>query len=166
MVYNVDVDISTSFRRINMIERFEKFSFNIFSIYHYLHKIMSDEMKKYGLKGPYAIYLIAMSRNETGITSARLADICGRNKADVSRAISDFERNELIKRDGNSSYNAKIVLTDTGKSVATALGKKAMNAVSLVGGDLTEDDREILYSSLESIAEKMALISEKGIPNI
>lgn len=149
-----------------MIERFEKFSFNIFSIYHYLHKIMSDEMKHYGLKGPYAIYLIAMSRNESGITSARLAEICGRNKADVSRAISDFERNGLIKRSGDTAYNAKIVLTEFGKNIATALAKKAMNAVSLVGEDLTEDKREVLYSSLESIAEKMALLSEKGIPNI
>ena len=149
-----------------MIERFEKFSFNIFSIYHYLHKIMSDEMKHYGLKGPYAIYLIAMSRNESGITSARLAEICGRNKADVSRAISDFERNGLIKRSGDTAYNAKIVLTESGKNIATALAKKAMNAVSLVGEDLTEDKREVLYSSLESIAEKMALLSEKGIPNI
>ena len=149
-----------------MIERFEKFSFNIFSIYHYLHKIMSDEMKHYGLKGPYAIYLIAMSRNESGITSARLAEICGRNKADVSRAISDFERNGLIKRSGDTTYNAKIVLTESGKNIATALAKKAMNAVSLVGEDLTEDKREVLYSSLDSIAEKMALLSEKGIPNI
>lgn len=149
-----------------MIERFEKFSFNIFSIYHYLHKIMSDEMKHYGLKGPYAIYLIAMSRNESGITSARLAEICGRNKADVSRAISDFERNGLIKRSGDTAYNARIVLTESGKNISTALAKKAMNAVSLVGKDLTEDKREVLYSSLESIAEKMALLSEKGIPNI
>ncbi len=149
-----------------MIERFEKFSFDIFSIYHYLHKIMSDEMKHYGLKGPYAIYLIAMSRNESGITSARLSSICGRNKADVSRAISDFERNGLIRRDGNSAYNAKIVLTDSGKSIASALAKKAMNAVSLVGGDLTEEHREVLYSSLEAIAVKMAVLSEKGIPNV
>ena len=148
-----------------MIESFEKFSFNIFSIYHYLHKIMSDEMKHYGLKGPYAIYLIAMNRNESGITSARLAEICGRNKADVSRAIADFERNKLVKRDGNTPYNAKIFLTDLGKNIATALAKKAMNAVSLVGGNLTEEHREVLYASLESIADKMAVLSEKGIPN-
>lgn len=149
-----------------MIERFEKFSFNIFSIYHYLHKIMSDEMKHYGLKGPYAIYLIAMSRNESGITSARLAEVCGRNKADVSRAISDFERNGLVRRDGNSSYNARIILTESGKSIATALAKKAMNAVSLVGGDISSENREVLYASLESIADKMAVLSEKGIPNL
>ncbi len=147
-----------------MIERFEKFSFSIFSIYHYLHKIMTEEMKLYGLKGPYAIYLIAMSRNESGITSAKLADLCGRNKADVSRAISDFERNHLVVRVGDSPYNAKLMLTDYGKEVSAALAKKAMNAVSVVGADIDEHDREILYTTLEQISDKLAVISEKGIP--
>lgn len=145
-----------------MIERFEKFSFNIFSIYHYLHKIMAEEMKRYGLKGPYAIYLIAISRNEYGITSAKLAEICGRNKADVSRAISDFEKTDLIIRTGATSYNAIITLTESGKKIATDLAKKAMDAVSMVGGGIGDDDREIFYTSLQSIADKLALLSENG----
>ena len=146
-----------------MIERFEKFSFNIFSIYHYLHKIMAEEMKLYGLKGPYAIYLIAISRNESGITSAKLAEICGRNKADVSRAISDFEKNNLIVRSGETAYNAVITLTESGKKIATDLAKKAMDAVCLVGEDISNDDREKFYISLQSIADKLAMLSEKGI---
>lgn len=146
-----------------MIERFEKFSFNIFSIYHYLHKIMAEEMKSYGLKGPYAIYLIAISRNEPGITSAKLAEICGRNKADVSRAISDFEKNGLIVRSGETAYNAAITLTESGKKIATDLAKKAMDAVYVVGGDICDEDREKFYISLQSIADKLALLSEKGI---
>ena len=145
-----------------MIERFEKFSFNIFSIYHYLHKIMAEEMKLYGLKGPYAIYLIAISRNESGITSAKLAEICGRNKADVSRAIADFEKNDLILRTGATSYNAIITLTESGKKIATDLAKKAMDAVSMVGSDIGDDDREVFYASLQSIADKLALLSENG----
>ena len=148
-----------------MIERFEKFSFNIFSIYHYLHKIMAEEMKLYGLKGPYAIYLIAISRNDSGITSAKLAEICGRNKADVSRAIADFEQSGLILRSGETAYNAVITLTESGKKIASDLAIKAMNAVSLVGENIGPEDREKFYIMLESIANKLAFISEKGIPN-
>ncbi len=147
-----------------MLERFEKFSFNIFSIHHYLHKIMSEEMNSYGLKGPYAIYLIAMSRNESGITSAKLAEICGRNKADVSRAIADFERQNLVARSGDKSYNAKLILTESGKNIANALAKRAMDAVFLVGGDLESSEREVFYSTLEKISEKLEFLSEKGIP--
>ena len=126
---------------------------------------MAEEMKLYGLKGPYAIYLIAISRNEFGITSARLAEICGRNKADVSRAISDFEENDLILRTGETSYNAIITLTESGKKIATDLAKKAMEAVSLVGGGIGDDDREIFYASLQSIADKLAMLSERGFEN-
>lgn len=99
-----------------MIEIFEKLSFNIFSIYHYLHKIMTEEMKLYGLKGPYTIYLIAISRNEPGITSAKLTEICGRNKTDVSRAIADFEQSGLILRSRETVYKAVITLTEPGKN--------------------------------------------------
>ena len=147
-----------------MLERFEKFSFNIFSIHHYLHTIMAEEMNSYGLKGPYAIYLIAMSRSETGITSARLAEICGRNKSDVSRAIADFERQNLVLRNGEKTYNAKIMLTDSGKRIANALAKRAMDAVFLVGGDLDFEEREVFYTTLEKISRKLEILSENGIP--
>ncbi len=164
MMYNIVVEKSTSFRGGNMLERFEKFSFNIFSIHHYLHKIMTEEMNSYGLKGPYAIYLIAMNRNESGITSAKLAEICGRNKADVSRAIADFERQNLVVRNGEKSYNAKILLTESGKNIANALAKRAMDAVFLVGGDLEPTERDVFYNTLEKISEKLEFLSEKGIP--
>ena len=59
-----------------MIDRFERFVSVISSISRNLHRIMSEEMEKYGLKGPYAVYLVALSRNEDGITAARLSEIC------------------------------------------------------------------------------------------
>ena len=125
---------------------------------------MAEEMKRYGLKGPYAIYLIAISRNEPGITSANLAEICRRNKADVSRAIADFESNGLVVRSGDTAYNAKISLTESGKRIAAALAKKAMDAVFAVGGDINTESRDNFYATLEFIADKLADISENGIP--
>jgi DNA-binding MarR family transcriptional regulator len=105
-----------------------------------------------------------MSRNESGITSAKLAEICGRNKADVSRAIADFERQSLVARIGDKSYNAKLLLTESGKNIANALAKRAMDAVFLVGGDLEPSEREVFYNTLEKISEKLEFLSEKGIP--
>ena len=75
-----------------MVSRFERFSFVISEIYRHLHKIMADEMEKYGLKGAYAIYLSAMYRHPDGITATELGEICSRNKADVSRAMSSMQR--------------------------------------------------------------------------
>ena len=54
-----------------MLNRFERFSLAISEIYRYWHKIAADEMEKYGLKGPYAVYLTAMYRYKDGITSTQ-----------------------------------------------------------------------------------------------
>jgi len=43
-----------------MVERFEKFSFEIFEATRYWHKLASEEMAKYGLKGPHSTYLMTL----------------------------------------------------------------------------------------------------------
>ncbi len=148
-----------------MVARFERFTFDLFSIYHHLHKIMADEMNHYGLRGPYAIYLIAMSRNNDGITSAKLSEICCRNKSDVSRAVADFEKKNMIERRGSSSYNAMLFLTDYGKKIAEEIVCKAMNIVSFVGGELDEDKRENLCAAMNIIARNMESLSKNGSSN-
>lgn len=55
-----------------MISRFERFSFAISGIYRSIQKIERDEMERYGLKGGYAQYLVAMARHPQGLTSAQL----------------------------------------------------------------------------------------------
>ena len=74
-----------------VIRRFEKFSMAMTEINRYWHKIAADELEKYGLKGPYVVYLTILMRYPDGITAAQLCDLSGRNKADVSRAVSDME---------------------------------------------------------------------------
>lgn len=149
-----------------MLARFEKFTFDVFSIYHHLHKIMADEMNRYGLRGPYAIYLIAMSRNDSGITSARLSEICCRNKSDVSRAVADFERKNMIERRGSGTYNAMLFLTDYGKEVADQIARKAMNITSSVDSGLDDEKRDILYTTIDTIAKSMEALSKNGISDI
>ena len=55
-----------------MISRYEIISASVSSIYHDIQKIQRTEMAKYGLKGPHAQCLLAMSRYPEGITAARL----------------------------------------------------------------------------------------------
>ena len=44
-----------------MIERFEHFTLSIFNINRYWNKIATEEMKKYGLRGAYALYLVILA---------------------------------------------------------------------------------------------------------
>ncbi len=149
-----------------MIARFEKFTFAISELSRYWHKIASDEMAAYGLKGPYAVYLVTMQRHPDGITAARLCELCEKNKADVSRAMADLEDKGMIcrKTDGGNLYRALLVLTDKGKEAATHIKALAEKAVEIGGKGLSDEQREVFYHALEVISSNLKEVSREGLP--
>lgn len=145
-----------------MIDRFERFSFSISEIYRYWHRIASDVMEDYGLKGPYAVYFTTMYQYPQGITAARLAELCSRDKADVSRAINLMEEKGLADKEG-VNYRAMLRLTDKGRMVAEQVNEKAMTAVEYGGRGISEGHREVFYNCLETIATNLQLLSREGL---
>ena len=148
-----------------MVSRFERFSHAISEINRCWHKIASDEMSRYGLKGPYAIYLTAMLRYPEGITAAKLGEICARDKSDVSRAISEMESKGMVARlgDGKKTYRAQIVLTEAGKEAALHIERRAMLAVESGGKGLGDERREVLYEARDRIVENLRLVCGQGL---
>ena len=87
-----------------MVDRFAQFVAGISCINRCIQKIERDVMVHYGLKGPHAQYLIAMSRYPDGVTATQLSSLCEKDKAAVSRAVSELEKSGLLHRasEGNS----------------------------------------------------------------
>ena len=136
-----------------MIDRFERFTLAIFEIARHWHKIAADEMARYGLKGPHALYLIMLSRHSEGVTAAKLCELCGKDKADVSRAVTAMESKGLIARDANP-----------GKTAAEFLSNRASKAVESGGSGLSEEIRNNLYEALTYIASNLRDLSKEGLP--
>ena len=147
-----------------MVERFERFSYAISEISRYWHKIASDEMEKYGLKSPHAIYLTTMYHHNDGLHAARLGELCGKDKSDVSRMMSIMEKKGLVKREGEGAYRALLKLTEEGKKAAEHVRARAIVAVESAGKGITDENRRIFYDTLELIAANLAEISEAGLP--
>ena len=148
-----------------MVDRFEQFTASISSIYRYIQKIERDEMEKYGLKGAFAQYLLAMTHYSEGITAAALCEVCDKDKAAVSRILSEMESKGLIRRkDSDSSYRAILTLTDSGKEAAAFVSNRATAAVELAGKGLSDPDRKIFYATLDLIATNLQAICQEGIP--
>lgn len=145
-----------------MLERFEKFSYFISEISHHWHKISADVMNEYGMKGPYSVYFTAMYRCSEGITATKLCDICSRDKADVSRAVSLMEKKGLVTKEG-ANYRALIKLTEDGKKVAKEIISRAEAAVEYGGKGLTDEQRNKFYEALEIICSNLEELSTKGI---
>ncbi|MBQ9762664.1 MAG: MarR family transcriptional regulator [Oscillospiraceae bacterium] len=149
-----------------MINRFEQFTAAISSIHRFVQKIERDEMAKYGLKGAAAQYLLAMSRYPEGITAASLCEVCDRDKAAVSRILGEMEAKGLVTRvGGDNAYRALLALTPAGQQAADFVNQKASLAAELAGKDMTDQERAILYATLDRISTNIKSLSNKGIPD-
>ena len=149
-----------------MLDRFERFSFAVSEISRCWRKLASDELAKYGLNSPHAMYLTTMYKYPDGITVPRLCEVSGKDKSDASRMIAILEKKGLAQKkvvDG-SLYRGLWVLTDEGKSAARQVSLRASRAVELAGKDLTDETRGMFYQALESIAANLTELTKDGIP--
>lgn len=143
------------------MNRFEKFSSLIFEITRQWHRISTEEMLKYDLKGSYALYLSKISNHPEGVTAARLSEECSRDKADVSRAVSAMINKGLIYRDAKAknTYRAPLKLTELGLSVAKHVENRSTHAVDNASYGISDEDRATFYAVLEKITDNLKNIN-------
>ena len=148
-----------------MISKYELFSASVSCMYHDIQKIERLEMAKYGLKGPHAQCLLAMSRHPAGITAARLCEICEKDKAAISRILAELEQSGMVVQEmpNGSKYRAILTLTEQGKSAAATVSHKAQLAVEQAGAGLNDAQREVFYQVLSLIAGNLHTICKEGI---
>ena len=149
-----------------MLNRFSRFSLAIAEIDRCWHKLAAEEMAKYGLNSPHAVYLTTLSGFKEGITAVRLGELCGKNKADVSRMVGILEQKGLVRKEavGGNLYRARLLLTEEGRQAAEHVQQRAALAVELAGSGMTEEEREVFYRCLERIAANLQELSREGLP--
>ena len=150
-----------------MLNRFTKFSLLIAEIDRCWHKLAAEEMAKYGLNSPHAVYLNTLyDAGAAGITAAQLGELCSKNKADVSRMVAILEKKGLVQKVavGTNLYRARLVLTEEGKAAAEHVRDRAAVAVELAGSGLTDEERETFYKALTLITENLQKLSRDGLP--
>lgn len=150
-----------------MQNRFEQFTYAISAINRYIQKLERDEMEKYGYKGAFAQYLAVLDRHPDGMTCAALCRACDKDKAAVSRMVTEMEQKGLVVRQSGNTrlYRANVMLTDTGHAAARYVRERAVAAVSAIDPAMSEADRETLYRLLDRIAAKLQEMSRDGIPD-
>lgn len=149
-----------------MLKRFERFSLAISEISRCWHKLAAEELAKYDLNSPHAVYLNTLYQHQEGITAAKLSELCCKDKADVSRMVSILEKKGLVQKEsvGGNLYRAKLLLTDEGLKAAEHVQDRAALAVELAGSGMTDTDREIFYRCLEQITVNLQTLSKEGLP--
>ena len=148
-----------------MLSRYEIFSSSVSCLYRDIQKIERMEMAKFGLKGPHAQVLLAMSRYPEGVTAAQLCEICEKDKAAISRSVAELESCGLLSRSQKNGirYRSLLTLTDQGRQAADGVSIKAQQAVELAGEGLDPTHREIFYRVLALIAGNLHEICKDGL---
>ncbi|MBR6806957.1 MAG: MarR family transcriptional regulator [Clostridia bacterium] len=150
-----------------MSERFERFSLAISEISRHWHKLTSNEMEKYGLKGPHSVYLSTLARYPEGLTGPMICELCGKDKADVSRMMGIMEKKGLVIKESTNRnlYRAVFKLTPEGCEAAEFVVRRATLAVHIAGRDMDDETREMFYSCLELISANLRELCRDGIPD-
>ena len=148
-----------------MESRYEALSSSISCMYHDIQKIERTEMAKYGLKGPHAQCLLAIQKHPDGITATRLCEVCDKDKAAISRTLTELETAGMLRREqkNGSKYRANLLLTDQGKVAAKAVAEKARLAVELAGTGFGDQEREVFYRVMSIIAGNLHKLCKEGL---
>ena len=147
-----------------MISKYELFSNSVERISRDIQKLERTEMAKYALKGPHAQCLVALSRYPEGLIATQLCDLCEKDKAAISRTLSELAREGLVeRRSSTNSYRAPLFLTDKGLEAAMRVDQIARRAVEQAGLGLTDTRREEFYATLDLLASNLHRISQVGL---
>lgn len=137
-----------------MDDKYNEFTLLIAQINRGVGKIKTEEMAKYGLKGShvsclYYLYICG------GMTAKKLCDVCGEDKAAVSRAVAYLQKNGYLLPADEKRYNAPLTLTEKGESAAEYVCGKVKDLLARAGDGLTAEARAALYEGLKTIAENL-----------
>ena len=148
-----------------MLGRFEQFCGAISSIHLSIQRIERAEMAKYGLKGPHAQCMLMMAQYPKGITAAELCEVCDKDKAAISRAISELELAGMVirqDRDGKR-YRSLLYLTEQGIVLADHIKQLVHMAVAQASQGYDVQTRDTFVGVLNLIAGNRQTICREGL---
>ncbi len=145
-----------------MEERFEMFTGLIAKASRYIYKIKTGEMEEYNLKSSHVSCLYYLYKTNA-LTAKELCDLCGEDKANISRAIKYLESEGYIfcPSTAKKRYHSALFLTEKGNIIGESLSKKIDTVLFEASEGLTEENRKIFYHSLSLICRNLEKICNK-----
>ena len=147
-----------------MQERYETFTVLINRINRNIRKIKNQEMAEYKLRSVHVscLYYLYLAN---GLTATELCERCEEDKATISRALDNLEKNGYLTCETKSvkRYKSPMILTDKGVEAGKTITVKIDGVLDEINADLTEEERTVFYRSLSIISERLEAISKRDI---
>ena len=113
-------------------------------------------MKEFGLSGNHVMCLLYLAQHPEGLTATKLCELISIDKAATSRALSELVDKGYVyypNLHNHKKYRASAVLTEKGQETTEQIDDIICDAVNKIGSSITDEERGIMYRSLEKIAE-------------
>jgi DNA-binding MarR family transcriptional regulator len=91
--------------------------------------------------------------------------MCEKDKAAISRTLSELEQEGMVDRDvsGGNRYRAVLRLTQRGLDAANQVYDRVRLAVEKAGEGLSDAQRSVFYQVLSLISENLKTICTEGL---
>ena len=145
-----------------MEERFQAFTVLVANLNRCIYKIKTEEMAKYNLKSSHVSCIYYIYRNGS-LTPKELCDLCGEDKANISRALKYLEDNKylVMEQETEKKYQRPIVLTESGIKIGKHLSENINEILSIASEGLSEEKRNVMYEGLSLINNRLNKICDE-----
>ena len=142
---------------IEIDERYKQFTNLITSIARAISRIKKVEMANFGLKGKQVQCLFVLHGQEKGSTVSELAEMCGEDKASISRTIHELEEQDYLYFDAKEKqkYKNHVCLTEKGAKMAKIVYERVSDFASKVGMGTSDSERRAMYRTLTRILHNL-----------
>lgn len=140
--------------------RFEDFVGLIGAIEKEIQRIKTTELARFGLRASDLMVVHYLEKNPEGLTGAEIARLADVDRAAVSRSLARLAEDGFVEvGEEPSRYRAPVRLTEKGYVAMTEVNGLIAEIVGQAGGDLIEEQRQVLYASLSSVLAQLKTIS-------
>lgn len=139
-----------------MRDSFLKFTGLITSIMRNIRKMITETVSRYGIKRSYAIPIYFLYKNGP-LSATKLCELCGEDKANVSRTLKALEEDGYIAREDRPTSRSRVrmVLTAEGYEVGGFLAARISESVALATAGVAHGDIDVMYSVLSAIEKNL-----------
>ncbi len=145
-----------------MKERFEMFTHLIAKANRLVFRIKTEEMEAFNLRSSHVSCLYYLYKKKT-LTAKELSDMCGEDKANISRTINFLESNGFVKCESTAKkrYQSALFLTEKGVLTASEIAKKIDTVLERASEGLSEENRVVFYNSFLLICSNLEKICKE-----
>ena len=143
--------------------RFTPFVLLIERISKNIKRIADKEMEPYGLRSAHVMCMLQLSKTENGLSSSSLADVCGVDKAFISRITNELLEKGYIKKEEipSKKYKIHFYLTDKGREINQKMTEIVSNYVHSVNKNVPSHEIEGFYEVLNAFDTEISQIANE-----